>query len=88
LSISARFDLANRGVPHTFYATFQHRKLVQPHTFYATLLILAQRDFAGANCSDAEMSVFQSPVFTRSQIFSQLWTAAVSQRWVYFPPIS
>jgi len=38
-------------------------------------------------CSDAVMSVFYSPVLTRSLIFLQLWTA-VSQRSLYFPPIS
>jgi len=64
---------------------------VQLHTFYAGLLVfdekLAQPHFAVANCSDTVMSVFYSPVLTCSLIFSQLWTA-VSQRWVYFRPIS
>jgi len=64
----ARFDLVNRGV----------RQPIQPHT-YARLLvcdeILPQPDFAVVNCSDAVMSVFYSPVLTRSLIFLQLWTA-------------
>jgi len=45
-----------------------------------------QPHFAVVNCSDAVMSVFCSHVLTCSLIFLQLWTA-VSQRWVYFPPI-
>jgi len=48
---------------------------------------VAQPDFAGVNCSDVVMSVFYSPVLICSLIFLQLWSA-VSQRWVYFPPIS
>jgi len=51
----------------------------QPHTFYALLLIFdktsAQPDFAAVNCSDEVMSVFHSPVLTRSLIFLHLWTA-------------
>jgi len=61
----ARFDLANRGV----------RQPVQPYT-YARLLafdeISAQPHFAVVNCSDAVMSVFYSPVLTRSLLFLQL----------------
>ena len=61
----ARFDLPNRGVRH-----------VQPHTFYGRLLVfdktLAQPHFAVANFSDAEMSVYYSPVLTPSLIFLQL----------------
>jgi len=59
----AKFDLANQGV----------RQPVQPHTFNAQLLVfdetLVQPDFAVANCSDVVMSVFHSPVLTRSLIF-------------------
>jgi len=48
----------------------------QPHFFYARVLVfdktLAQPHFAVANCSDALMSVFYSPVLTRSLIFLQL----------------
>jgi len=62
----AKFDLANQGV----------RQPVQPHTFNAQLLVfdktLAQPDFAVVNCSDVVMSVFHSPVLTRSLIFLQL----------------
>ena len=50
--------------------------LLQPHTFYAPLLIfdktLEQLDFVVVDCSDAVMSVFHTPVFTRSLIFMQL----------------
>jgi len=60
------FDLANRGV----------HKPVQPHTFYARLLVFvetsSQPDSAVVNYSDAVMSVFSSPVLTRSLIFLQL----------------
>jgi len=63
------FDLANRGV----------RQPVQLHTFCAPLLvfdnILAQPDFAVVNCSGAVMSLFYSPVLTRSLIFLQLRTS-------------
>jgi len=69
LSVLAKFDLANQGV----------RQPVQPHTFNAQLPAfdetLAQPDFAVVNCSDVVMSVFHSPVLTRSLIFLQLWTA-------------
>ena len=45
-------------------------------TFNTQLLIfdetLAQPDFSIVNCSDAVMSVFHSPVSTRSLIFLQL----------------
>jgi len=62
----AKFDLVNQGV----------RQSVQPHTFNAQLLVfgetLAQPDFAVVNCSDVLMSVFHSPVLTRSLIFLQL----------------
>jgi len=62
----ATIDLANGGV----------RQPVQPHAFYAPPLVfnktLAQPHFAVANCSDAAMSVFYSPVLTRSLIFLQL----------------
>ena len=65
----AKFDHANQGV----------RQPVQPHTFTAQLLLfdetLAQPDFIVVNCSDVEMSVFHSPILTRSLIFLQLWTA-------------
>jgi len=65
----ARFDLANRGA----------RQPVQPHTFCAPLLVfdktVAQPHFAVVNCSHAMMSVFYSPVLTRTLIFLQLWTA-------------
>jgi len=78
LSRLARFDLSNEGV----------RQPVQSHT-YARLLVfdetLSQPDFAVVNCSDTMMSVYYYPVWTRSLIFLQLWTA-VSQRWVYFSP--
>jgi len=60
---SASFDLANRGVRYT----------VKPHTSFALLLVfdktLAQPHFAVLNCSDAVMSVFYSPVLTRSLYF-------------------
>jgi len=60
----AKFYLANQGV----------RQPVQPHTFNAQLLVfdetLPQPDFAAVNCSDAVMSVFHSPVLTRSLIFA------------------
>jgi len=77
LVYSASFDLANRGV----------RQPVQPHTSFAPLLVcdktLAQPHFAVVNCSDAMMSMFYSPVLTRSLYFWKLRTA-VSQRWVKF----
>jgi len=54
------------------------RQPVQPHTFYAPLLVSdktsAQPHFAVVNYSDALLSVFHSPVLTRSRIFLQLWT--------------
>jgi len=55
----ARFDLANRGV----------RQPAQPHTYVRLLVFdetLAQPDFAVVNCSDSVISVFYSPVSTRS----------------------
>ena len=64
--VQKKFDLANQGL----------RQPVQPHTFKAQLLvfdeILAQPHFAVVNCSDVGMSVFHSPVLTRSLIFLQL----------------
>jgi len=61
-----KFDLANQGV----------HQLVQPHTFNVQLLVfdetLAQPDFVVVNCSDVVMSVFHSPVLTRSLLFLQL----------------
>jgi len=60
----ARFNFANRGV----------HQPIKPHT-YARLLVLdetAQSHFAVANWSDVVMSVFYSPVLTRSLIFLQL----------------
>ena len=67
----SKFDLAIQGL----------RQPVQPHTFSAQLLVfdetLAQPHFAVLNCSDVGMSVFHSPVLTRSLIFLQL-LAAVS----------
>ena len=61
-----KFDLANQDV----------RQPDQPHTFNAQLLVfdktLAQPYFAVVNCSDVGMSVFHSPVLTRSLIFLQL----------------
>jgi len=66
----ARFDLANRGVCEPD----------QPHTFYARLLVfdktLAQPRFAVVNRTGAVMSVFYSPILTRSLIVLQLLTAA------------
>ena len=62
----ARFDIA-KGVVH---------QPDQPHTFYARLLVFdktsTQPHFAVVNCYDAMMSVFYSPVSTRSLIFLQL----------------
>jgi len=62
----ARFNLANRGV----------RQPVQRHTFYARLLTFdktsAQPHFAAVNCSEPVMSVFYSPVITRSLTYLQL----------------
>jgi len=62
----AKFDLANQGV----------RQPVQSHTCNAQLPVfdktLAQPHFAVVNCSDVVMSVFHSPVLTRSLIFLQL----------------
>jgi len=62
----ARFDLANRVA----------RQTAQVYTFYARLLLFdktsVQPDFSVVNCSDAVMSVFYSPVLTRSLIFLQL----------------
>ena len=66
LSALAKFDLANQSV----------RQPVQLHTFNAQLPVfdeaLAQHDFVVVNCSDVVMSVFHSPVLTRSLIFLQL----------------
>jgi len=66
LSALAKFDLANQGV----------RQPVQLHTFNAQLPVfdetLAQLHFVVVNCSDVVMSVFHSPVLTRSLIFLQL----------------
>jgi len=66
LSVLAKFGLANQGV----------RQPVQLHTFNAQLPVfdktLAQSDFAVVNCSDVVMSVFHSPVLTRSLISLQL----------------
>jgi len=66
LSVLAKFDLANQGL----------HQPVQLHTFNAQLPVfdetLAQPDFVVANCSDVVMSVFHSPVLTRSLIFLQL----------------
>jgi len=63
LCIVARFDLVNQGV----------RQPVQSHT-YARLLVfdtaLAQPLFAVVNCSEV-VSVFYSPVLTRSLTFLQ-----------------
>ena len=61
----AKFDLANQGV----------RQPAQPHTNSQLLVFdetLAQPDFAVVNCSDVVMSVFHSPVLTRSLIFLHL----------------
>jgi len=59
----AKFDLANQGV----------RQPTQPHTSNPQLLVfdesLAQPDFAVVNYFDVVMSVFHSPVLTRSLIF-------------------
>jgi len=66
LSALAKFGLANQGV----------RQPVQLHTFNAQLPVfdetLAQPHFVAVNCSDVAMSVFHSPVLTRSLIFLQL----------------
>jgi len=48
---------------------------MQPHTYARVLVFdekLKQPDFAVADCSDEEMSVFYSPVLTPSLIFMQL----------------
>jgi len=62
----AKLDLADQGV----------RQPVQPHTFNTQLLVfdetLVRPDFAVVKCSDAVVSVFHSPVLTRSLIFLQL----------------
>jgi len=62
----AKFDLANQGV----------RQPVQLHTFNAQLTVyketLVQPDFVVVNFSDVLMSVFYSPVLTRSLLFLQL----------------
>jgi len=62
----SEFDLANQGV----------HQPVQPHTFNAQLPVfdetLAQPHFVVVNCSDVVMSVFHSPVSTRSLLFLQL----------------
>ena len=66
LSASANFDLTNQGV----------RQQVQPHTFNAQLPVfketLVEPDCVVVNFSDVVMSVFQSPVLTRSLLFLQL----------------
>jgi len=66
LSALAKFDLANQGV----------RQPVQLHTFNAQLPVfketLVQPHFVVVNCSDVVMSVFHSPVSTRSLIFLHL----------------
>jgi len=66
LSALAKFDLANQGV----------RQPVQLHTFNAQLPAfdetLMQPDFLVVNCFDVVMSVFHSPVSTRSLLFLQL----------------
>jgi len=63
LSVLTKFDLANQGV----------RQPVQLHIFNAQLPVfdetLAQPYFVVVNCSDVVMSVFHSPVLTRSLIF-------------------
>jgi len=62
----AKFDLENQDV----------RQPAQPHTSNPQLLVfdktLAQPDFAVVNCSEVVMSVFHSPVLTRSLIFLHL----------------
>jgi len=64
LSSLAKFDLANQGV----------RQPVQLHIFNAQLPVfdetLVQPDFVVVNCSDVVMSVFHSPVLTRSSFCS------------------
>jgi len=68
LSVLSKFDLANQGV----------RQPVQLHTVTSSAQLpvfeetLAQPDFVVVNCSDVWMSVFHSPVLTRSLIFLQL----------------
>jgi len=66
LSALEKLDLANQGV----------RQPVQLHSFNDQLPVfdetLEQPDFAVVNCSDVVMSVFHSPVLTRSLIFLQL----------------
>ena len=66
LSALEKFDLANQGV----------RQPVQLHTFNAQLPVfketLVQPDFVVVNFSDVVMSVFHSPVLTRSLLFLQL----------------
>ena len=66
LCSSVKYDLANQGL----------RQPVQPHTFNSQLLVfdktLAQPHFAVVNGSDVGMSVFHSPILTRSLIFLQL----------------
>jgi len=57
-----KFNLANQGL----------RQPVQPHTFNVFDETLAQPHFAVVNCSDVAMSVFHSPVLTRSLMFLQL----------------
>jgi len=57
-----KFDLANQDL----------RQPVQPHTFNVFDETLAQLNFAVVNCSDVAMSVFHSPVLTRSLMFLQL----------------
>ena len=66
LSVLAKFDLANQGV----------RQPVQLYAFNAQLPVFdetfEQPDFVVVNCSDVVMSVFHSPVLTRSLNFLQL----------------
>jgi len=56
--------------------TLDVRQTVQPHFFHARLLAFdktpAQPHFAVVNCADVVMSLFYSPVLTRSLIFLQL----------------
>ena len=73
----ARFDLANWGVLQP----------VRPHAFYAWLLvfdeILPQPDFAVV--SDVVMSVFYSPVLTRSLKFFELLCRSVKFIFLRYP---
>ena len=62
LCILVKFDLANQDL----------RQPVQPHTYNVFDETLAQPHFAVVNCSDVVVSVFHSPVLTRSLMFLQL----------------